>query len=62
MPLLAILVTTLVAVIHGRILILGMFLWTKPCGRRIFGTTEECAVAVRVLAANPDCTLTSCRP
>ena len=52
MPLFAILVTTLVALVHIYILVLEMFLWTTPRGRRIFGTTEEFAVASRVLAAN----------
>jgi len=47
--------TTLVIVIaalHGYFLVLEMFLWTKPAGRRIFRTTEEFAEASRVLAAN----------
>ena len=29
-----------------------MFLWTKPQGRRAFGTTAEFAEATKVLAAN----------
>src|SRR5262249_51979633 len=29
-----------------------MFLWTKPKGRKTFGTTEEFAQASKVLAAN----------
>lgn len=44
--------TLVVALIHFYILVLEMFLWTKPRGRRIFGTTEEFAQASRVLAAN----------
>ena len=44
--------TALVALIHVYILVLEMFLWTKPAGRRAFGTTEEFARASRVLAAN----------
>ena len=42
----------LVAVIHLYIVVLEMFLWTKPAGRRAFGTTREFAEASRVLAAN----------
>ena len=44
--------TLVVALIHFYILVLEMFLWTKPRGRRIFGMTEEFAQASRVLAAN----------
>ena len=42
----------LVAVEHVFILILEMFLWTKPYGRRVFGLTPELAESSRVLAAN----------
>lgn len=48
----AMLVTGLVALIHLYILVLEMFLWTKPAGRRAFGLTPEFAEASRVLAAN----------
>ena len=41
-----------VAAEHIFILILEMFLWTKPFGRRVFGLTRELADATRVLAAN----------
>lgn len=41
-----------VAVIHLYILVLEMFLWDKPQGRRVFGTTPEFATAAKVLAAN----------
>ena len=41
-----------VALIHAYILWLEMVLWTTPKGRKVFGTTEEFAVASRVLAAN----------
>jgi putative membrane protein len=44
--------TGIVAAIHVYILILEMFLWEKPLGRRVFGTTEEFARASKVLAAN----------
>jgi len=42
----------LVAAIHGYILVLEMFLWDKPYGRRVFGQTAEFATASKVLAAN----------
>jgi putative membrane protein len=48
----AIVATALVALLHLWILVLEMFLWTKPAGRRAFGTTREFAEASRVLAAN----------
>ena len=44
--------TAAVAAIHVYILILEMFLWTTPRGRKVFGTTEDFARASRVLAAN----------
>ena len=34
------------------ILVLEMFLWDKPAGRRAFGQTREFATATKVLAAN----------
>ncbi|GAA5185411.1 DUF1304 domain-containing protein [Rugosimonospora acidiphila] len=42
----------LVALIHVYILVLEMFLWTGPRGRRAFGTEPEFAQATRALAAN----------
>ena len=42
----------LVALIHLYIVVLEMFLWDKPAGRRVFGTTGEFASASKVLAAN----------
>ncbi len=45
-------VTLLVAVLHLWILVLEMFLWERPAGRRAFGTTAEFAKASKVLAAN----------
>lgn len=44
--------TCFVAVLHLYFLVLEMFLWTTPFGRRVFGTTPEQAEATRVLAAN----------
>jgi putative membrane protein len=49
---LANLLTGLVAAIHVYIVILEMLLWTRPAGRRAFGTTPEFAESTRVLAAN----------
>lgn len=45
-------VVLLIAAIHLYILILEMFLWQKPTGRRVFATTAEFAAATRILAAN----------
>jgi len=42
----------LVALLHVYFLVLEMFLWTKPFGRKTFGTTPEQAEAGKVLAAN----------
>ena len=42
----------LVAAIHLYILILEMFLWETPRGRKAFGTTAEFAAASKTLAAN----------
>lgn len=42
----------LVAVLHLLFLVLEMFLWTRPLGRRVFGNDREFAEATRVLAAN----------
>ena len=48
----ALLVTALVALLHVWFLVLEMFLWTKPYGRRVFNLTEEKAQATKSLAAN----------
>ena len=45
-------VIALVAVLHLLFLILEMFLWRTPFGRRTFGTTPEQAQTSAVLAAN----------
>lgn len=45
-------VVALVALLHVWILVLEIFLWTTPTGRRAFGLTTEFAEASRVLAAN----------
>ena len=43
---------SVVALIHVYIVVLEMFLWDKPYGRRVFGNGAECATASKVLAAN----------
>ena len=48
----AIALTTLVAVLHAGFLVLEMFLWNTPFGRRTFRLTEEKARDTAVLAAN----------
>lgn len=42
----------LVTVLHLWFLILEMFLWTRPLGRRTFGNDVEFAEASKALAAN----------
>ena len=42
----------LVALLHIYFLVLEMFLWDTPRGRRVFGTTPEFAAASKSLAAN----------
>jgi putative membrane protein len=42
----------LVAVLHLYVLVLEIFLWTKPYGRRVFKLTEEKAELTRSLAMN----------
>ena len=49
---LANILTGLVAAIHLYIVVLEMFLWEKPTGRRAFGMTAEFAASTKVLAAN----------
>ncbi len=44
--------TALVAIEHIYILVLEMFLWTKPAGLRAFGLTPEFAEQTATLAAN----------
>lgn len=52
MPLPASLVVALIALLHLWFLVLEMFLWTRPSGRRAFGLSEEFARQSKVLAAN----------
>ena len=42
----------LVAALHLFFLVLEMFLWTAPTGRKVFNNTAEFAEASKVLAAN----------
>ena len=52
MMLVATVFVALMALLHVYILVLEMFLWTTPKGRRAFGLTPEFAEASRTLAAN----------
>jgi putative membrane protein len=49
---LATVLVALVALLHVYFMVLEMFLWTKPAGRRAFGTTPEQAEQSKVLAMN----------
>ena len=48
----AIVLTALVALLHVYFLVLEMFMWDTPRGRRTFGTTPEFAAQSKALAAN----------
>ena len=52
MSLLADVLIALVALLHLYFLVLEMFFWDKPLGRRAFGLTPEFAKASKGLAAN----------
>ena len=52
MSIIAKVLVALVAIEHVYILVLEMFLWTTPRGRKAFGTTPEFAESTKVLAAN----------
>ena len=52
MSTIAMVLTALVALLHAGFLVLEMFLWTTPFGRRTFGLSEERARDSAVLAAN----------
>jgi putative membrane protein len=52
MKLLADILVALITVLHVWILVLEMFLWTKPLGLKTFRQSREAAEASRVLAAN----------
>ena len=42
----------IVALLHAYFLVLEMFLWQKPLGRKVFGHTADQARATAVLAKN----------
>jgi len=52
MALIADIVVGLIGVLHVYILVLEMFLWTKPAGLRAFNNTPQRAADTAVLAAN----------
>lgn len=52
MEILACTMTIVVALLHLYFLILEMFLWTKPLGRKAFRMSEAKAQETKVLAAN----------
>ena len=52
MTLLAQILVLLVALLHAYFLVLEMFLWTTPTGRRVFGLDAEFAEQSKALAAN----------
>ncbi|MFY0584207.1 DUF1304 domain-containing protein [Cystobacter fuscus] len=52
MSLLAVLFVGLVAAIHVYIVVLEMFLWTKPRGMKVFKTEPAYAAQTATLAAN----------
>ena len=52
MSAIALLLVVLVALLHLYFLVLEMFLWTRPLGRKVFRMSPEKAETTRVLAAN----------
>lgn len=52
MSLVATAIVALLALVHVYILVLEMFLWDTPKGRKAFGLTPEFSAASKVLAAN----------
>ena len=52
MHVVAVVLVALVALLHVWFLVLEMFFWTRPYGRRVFGTTAEQAAASATLAKN----------
>ena len=46
------LIVGLVALLHVYFMVLEMFLWTKPYGRKAFGLNADFAAASKALAAN----------
>jgi putative membrane protein len=58
----AALMVVIVAGLHAYFLVLEMFLWRTPFGRRTFNMTQEVADSSAVLAANQAFTTDSWRP
>ena len=52
MRILAVILAAFVAIEHIGILVLEMFFWNHPVGRKIFGMTPEVSASSAVLAAN----------
>ncbi|CAH1202494.1 hypothetical protein PAECIP111893_01809 [Paenibacillus plantiphilus] len=52
MTLFSAILVAIVALEHVYILVLEMFMWTKPRAMRIFGTTKQFAEETKSLAAN----------
>lgn len=52
MQIISTIAVALIALLHVYIMILEMFLWNTPKGRKVFGLSPEFAAASRVLAAN----------
>lgn len=52
MKTIALLATSLVAVLHVYFMVVEMFLWNTPYGRRVFGLKPDFAAASRTLAMN----------
>jgi putative membrane protein len=52
MSLAATLATAAVGLLHVGFLVLEMFFWDRPLGRKVFRLTSEFAAATRLLAAN----------
>ena len=52
MAIIGTIVVVLIGLLHIYIMVLEMFLWEKPAGRRAFGTTAEEAASSKVLAMN----------
>lgn len=52
MEYLALALVLLVAIEHVYILVLEMYLWTKPRGRKTFGLSQAEAESTKVMAAN----------
>lgn len=52
MQMVAMVLAALVALLHLYFLVLEMFFWTKPSGRRAFGLDKDFAERTKALAAN----------